>query len=175
MANSWVEIASASAAVLSAIGGALAAFGAMRSASSAHQAQKAMERSEKRAGVRELVVTNNELQIELQRVISRATDLRTAYRSLFGFSGSSNHSSEKLLLTALEEKVASAQKSAESTAELSIDVTAIYDATLDDISKRHAKIDQSLFFVRSVREDIEREHSSIEAQCSEHRQRALQR
>lgn len=175
MADCSVEIASAVAAVISAVGGAFAAVGAMRSASSARHAQEAMERSEKRAALRELVVSGNELQVELQRVVSRATELRTAYRSLFVFSGSSNHSSEKLLLSALEEKVGSAQKSAESVAQLSTDVTVLYDAALDDINKRHAQVEQSLFLVRSVREDIEREHSSTEAQCAAYRDRALQR
>lgn len=170
-----VEIASAIAAVISAVGGAFAAVGAMRSASSARHAQQAMERSEKRAALRELVVSWNELQVELQRVVSRATELRTAYQTFFAFSGSSEHSSEKLLLKEIDEKVRSAQKSAEGVAQVSTDVTALYDAALDDINKHHARVEQSLFLVRSVREDIEREHLSIEARCAVHRDLALRR
>lgn len=175
MADCSVEVASAVAAIVSAIGGALAAVGAMRSASSARYAQEAIERSEKRAALRELVVSSNELEVEIQRAHSRATDLKTSYQTLFIFSGSSQHSNEALLRSALDEKMSSVEKMAGDVKQPSNDVTAFYDAALDDINKRQAQIQQALFSVRAIREDIEREHSSIDAQCAVYRKKVIQR
>lgn len=175
MADCSVEIAAAVAAIVSAFGGAFAAIGAMRSASSARHAQDATERSEKRTALRELVVSGNELKVELQSVVSRATELKISYRTLFAFSGSSHHSSEALLLSTLDEKVSSAQRAVESVAKISTDITTLYDAALDDINKRYTEVQQALFSTHSLREDIEREHSSIEAQCATYREKAIQR
>ena len=175
MSEFSVEITSAVAAIVSAVGGAFADIGAMRSASSARHAQEATERSEKRVALRELVVSENELSVELERVLSRAKELKASYRLLFNFSVSSNNSNEKLVVSAIEEKVLSVQKAAEEVAQHSTDLTTLYDASLDDINKRQAQIQQALFSVRSVREDIDREHSSVEAECAAYRERVLQR
>lgn len=173
MANCSFELLSAGIALASAVGGAFSAFGAMRSAAIARSAQEAAERSEKRVAVRELVVCGSELDIELQRVVARAADLKSSYRSLFAFSGSSNHSSEKLLNEQLEGKVNIAKEIVGDLMAVEFDVNALYDSGFDDINKQFAKTQQALAKVRSIREDIDREFTTTEAQLVTYQEIAI--
>lgn len=82
-----LEVISTSAAVISALGGAVAAFAAFRSAEAARVTQQAVASAEHRAALREIGITAKEVLIEAERISSRGNDLKLAYQSLFIFAG----------------------------------------------------------------------------------------
>lgn len=168
------DTASSIAAVVSAIGGVFAAIAAFRSAASAREANACVARSEQRFAVRELVVTANEVMIELRRAESRASDLKREHRSLAMFCGQMGGPRYAMAEKAVDEKLARAVAAAVDAKEFTRDTTTLYEASIDDINKRLAKMQQSLFEVRSIREDLEREFAPVESQVAVYREKAIQ-
>jgi hypothetical protein len=154
-------VISAIAAVVSAIGGAFAAVAAFRSAASAREAQEAAQASEKRAALRQLTVTANEVLIEARRAESRGAELKLSYRTLSTLGGSSGGSREGLYLAEVERKLAEITTLSERAKPFAFDQEGLLNGPLDEISVRETKIVQALTQVRALREDLEREHASV--------------
>lgn len=167
------DIVSATAAVVSAIGGAFAAWAAFRSAGSARVAQQAAADSERRASLRQIATTASEVLIEAQRVESRGHDLKSAYRSLFVIAGSGGGSRQALYDTAVDEKLKEAQGLADSAKVFSSSPRSLEDAPPDEIDRVQLKLSTALTKVRALREDIEREFTSAEGQSAAFRDKAL--
>lgn len=166
-------VISAVAAVVSAVGGAFAAVAAFRSAASAREAHDAVQISEKRAALRELAVTASEVLIEARRAESRGGELKLSYRTLFTFGGSSGGSRESLHLAEVDKKIAEVTKLSEYAKPFASGPDSLMNGPLDEISNREMKIAQVLTQVRAIREDLEREHTSVEGQCTTYREKAI--
>lgn len=166
-------VISAVAAAMSAIGGAFAAVAAFRSAASAREAREAAETSEKRAALRQLMVTTNEVLVEARRAESRGAELKLAYRTLFTFGGSSGGSREGLYLAEVDKKLAGVTKLSEHAKPFASDQDGLMNGPVDEISSRETKVAQVLTQVRAIREDLEREHASVEGQCTTYRENAI--
>lgn len=166
-------VISAVAAVVSAIGGAFAAVAAFRSAASAREVREAAQTSEKRAALRQLTVTASEVLVEARRAESRAAELKLAYRTLFIFSGSSGSSRERVYLAEVDKKLAEVTKFSESAKPFASGQDSLMNGPVDEISSRETKVAELLTQVRAIREDLEREHASVEGQCAMYRETAI--
>lgn len=173
MTDCSLELISAGIALISAVGGVFAARAAMESASFAKKSQESAEHSEKREAVTKLVVSVSELDVVLQRINSQSDHLKTIYKSLFHFSGSTNHSSEKLSIEALERKVTDAKSLADEFKSVEFDVNTLYASGIDDINIRFARTQQVLVKVRSISQDIEREYLSAESRLKIYQEKAI--
>lgn len=161
------------AAAVSAIGGVFAAVAAFRSAASAREAQEAAQASEKRAAVRQLKVTVNEVLVEARRVESRGAELKLSYRTLFTFGGSSGGPRESSYLAEVERKLAEVTTLSERAKAFASDQEGLLDGPLEEISVRETTMAQILTQVRAIREDLEREYGSVEGQCTTYREKAI--
>jgi hypothetical protein len=169
-----VAVISAIAAAVSAIGGAFAARAAGRSADSARGAYEAAQLSEKRWALRQLTVTGNEVLVECRRVESRCAELKLAYRTLSIFAGVAGGSAEQECLAKVEKNLEKVAKLSECAKPFASDQGSLMNGPLDEIARREAKMAQVLTEVRTLREDLEREHASVEGQCATYRERAIQ-
>ena len=167
-------VISAIAAAVSAVGGAFAAVAAFRSAGSARDAYEAAQVSEKRSALRQLTVTANEILVEGRRAKSRCADLKLAYRALSVFAGASGGSAERQCLAEVEKRIEEVTKLSEYAKPFASDQDSLMNGSLDEIISRETKMAQVLTQVRSIREDVEREHASVEGQCATYREKAIQ-
>ncbi len=129
-------IISAVAAVVSAIGGGFAAVAAFRSAASARDARESAEISEKRAALRQLTVTANEVLVEARRAESRGAELKLAYRALFIFGGSSGGSNEGSYLAEVDKKLAEVTKLSEHARPFASGQDGLMNGPVGEISSR---------------------------------------
>lgn len=166
-------VISAVAAVVSAVGGAFAAVAAFRSAASAREAREAAQTSEKRAALRQLTVTANEVLVEARRAESRGAELKLAYHTLFTFGGSSGGSQEGLCLAEVDKELREVTELSEYAKPFASVQDGLMNGPLDEISSREAKIAQVLTQVGAIREDLERKHASVEGQCTTYREKAI--
>ena len=167
-------VISAIAAVVSAVGGAFAAIAAFRAAGFARDAHEAAQVSEKRGALRQLTITSNEVLVEAKRAESRATDLKLAYRTLAVFSGASGGSRENLYVTEIDKRLVNVASLSEAAKPFSSGQDSLMNGPAEEISRRETKMAQLLTNVRAIREDLEREHASVEAQCATFREKAIQ-
>lgn len=166
-------IASAIASVVSAIGGAFAAVAAYRSAESARQATEAAQAAEKRAALRQLTITAHEIIVEAKRAEARATELKGSYRSLFALSGSSGGSREGLYLAEVDKKLQEAARLLTLAEPFSSVNKELANGPIEEIEARDTTLTQALIQARAIREDFERQHSSVESQCAPYREKAI--
>lgn len=170
-----IAVISTIAAVVSAVGGAFAAVAAFRASGFARDAHQAAQLSEKCAAFRQLTVTANEVLVEARRGQSRGSDLKAAYRTLAVFSGASGGSHETLYVSEVDRKLSDISNLAESASPFSSDQENLINGPVEEINSRETRMAQILTAIRAVREDLEREHASIEAQCATFREKAIQR
>ncbi len=161
-----VEVISVGAAAVSAIGGALAAWAAHRSAVSAQEAQTAAFDAERRAGLRQIGQIASELLLEGRRVESRANETKLAYQTLFAFSGSTGGSRQKLYISQVDEKLKGAEKRIEYAKLFAPEPAKLKTIPLDEIDRVQTNVLATLTEVRALREDFEREYAGVEAQCN---------
>lgn len=166
-------VISAIAAAVSAIGGVFATVAAFRSAASARDAQEAAQASEKRAALRQLTVTANEVLVEARRVESRGAELKLSYRTLFTFAGSSGGSRESSHLAEVERKLAEVTTLSERAKPFPTEQEGLLNGPLEEISVRETAMAQILTQFRAIREDLERERGSVEGQCTTYREKAI--
>jgi len=166
-------IISVVAAVVSAIAAVSSAIAAFRSASSAREAREAAQTSEKRAALRQLTMTASEVLVEARRAESRGAELKLAYRTLFTFGGSSGGSREGLYLADVDKKLLEVAKLTEYAKPFGSGQNGLMNGPLDEINSRETKLAQVLTQVRAIREDLEREHASVEGQCTTYREKAI--
>ena len=173
MAGPSPEFISVVAAVVSAVGGAFAAVAAFRSATSARQAQAAAEKSQKSGTLRQLAIAANEVLVEARRAEARTAELKLRYGELFAFAGTTGSSSEGLYLSEVDKKLAEVAQLSDYATPFTSDLSQLANGPLDEISNRETILAQTLTRVRAIREDLEREQASIEADFAALRERAL--
>jgi len=159
------------AAVVSAIGGAVAAF---RSAGSAQSAQDAAQTSEKRAALRQLSVTASEVLVEAGRASSRGAELKSAYQILFTFANRSGGSHLGMYIDEVDKKLIEVENMSQRAKPFASGQDSLMNGPVDEINSREITMSQVLTMVRARREDLEREHASVEAQNKIYREQAIQ-
>lgn len=164
------DLLSLAAAVASAVGGGFAAWAAFRSAGSARLAQEEAARAERRAALRRVSETAGQVVSEAERIVARGPQVKLSYRSLFTLSGGAGNSRLPLYLDGVDEKVKKAAALAEDAKLFAGEARSLSDATLDDIDRVQVRLSNSVGTARGIREDLEREESSVEAQCAERRE-----
>lgn len=167
------ELLSLAAAVVSAVGGAFSAWAAFRSAGSARLAQEEAARAERRAALRRVSETAGLVVSEVERIKARGPLLQLNYRSLFALSGSAGGSRSNVYIEAVDEKVKKAITLADDASLFAGEAKSLEDATLEEIDRVQVRLSNSLATVRGVREDLEREESSVEAQSAQLREQRL--
>lgn len=166
MNNGVTEIIAVSAAVASALA-------ALFSALAARKSQRSADAAERRASIRQAVLTAREVIVEARRVEARGNEAKLAYQSLAVFSGASGGSRESLYINAIKEKMTNAGKQLEYAKRYSEGAGALQSSSLADIEAIHTDLLSALSEVRSLREDLEREHATVEGQCSAYRENAI--
>ena len=169
-----VTLISVIASGVSAVGGAFAAVAAFRSAGSARDAYEATQVFEKRSALRQLMVTASEVLVEGRRAESRGAELKLAYRTLSIFAGAFGGSAERECLANTDKKLDEVTRLSEYAKPFTCDQAQLMNGPLDEIISRETKMAQVLAQVRAMREDLEREHASVEGQCTTYREKTIQ-
>jgi DNA replicative helicase MCM subunit Mcm2 (Cdc46/Mcm family) len=171
---SFFEIATAIAAVVSAVGGAFAAVAAFRSADSAREAARSAEDSNRRAMLRELSSTAASILVAVLGIKSRATELIVEYKSAEIFSGSTGHSS----LQKLKENTLELQATAESfVADASLfanGATQLAKSPVEEIDRIWVRLSGNLQVLQTIRDELDRKYTAMATQNLQHREIALQ-
>lgn len=160
------ELVSAAAAVVSAIGGTLATLAAFRSAETARVTQKAAAAAEHRAALRQIGTTATEILIELKRITTRGNDLKSGYRVLFTTAGQVGSSRKNLYDASVDEKLMLASQLADYAKLFTAANTKLDSTPPEETDRVHVRLSNILTEVRALREDLERELSSVEAQSA---------
>ncbi|WP_439587668.1 hypothetical protein [Hydrogenophaga sp.] len=166
-----VDVVTAGAAFVSAIGGAIAAWAAFKSARSAQKSQESGDALAQKFALRDVALAAGEVRVESNRVLHRAQQLKLSYRDLFIMSGSAVHSSEQLCMAEIEKKVLRVSALAADAANFSDGADNLKRSTIDDIFRVETRLTSSIKEVRAIREDLDRENDQIDAQCAERRKR----
>lgn len=167
------EVVSAAAAVVSAVGGALAALAAFRSAESARIAQQAAAGAEHRAALRQIGITATEVLIEAERIVSRGNDLKLAYQTLFAFAGRAGSSRQTLYDSAIDEKLQHASKLSDYAKLFTTAAGKLDSAPPEETDRVQVRLSNTLTEIRALREDLERELSGVEGQSATYRDKAI--
>lgn len=173
MADSAVVI-SAIAAVVSAVGGCFAAVAAFRSAGFARTANEAAQLSEKQAALRQMSVTASEVLVEAERANTRGVDLKNAYQTLSAFAGQSGGSRLGLYIDKVDKKLKDTEELSQKARPFISGVEDLINGPLLEMNSREIAMTQALTKIRAIREDLEREHASIEAQNKTYRDKVIQ-
>jgi hypothetical protein len=150
------EIASAVAAVVSALGGTFAVVAAFRSASSANEAARSVEQAERRSLLRDVSNTASKVQLAIVAATSRASELQTEYQTAEAFSGSFENSAV-----------------APDAALFSGGARSLEAAPLEEIDRVLIRLSESLLMVQTVREEFDRKYLAVSSQNLLHRQVVL--
>jgi hypothetical protein len=147
------SVVSAVAAVVSAVGGTFATVAAFRSAGSALKSQEAVEASEKRFALRQLMVTASKVLVEAKRAESRGAALKLSYSTLFTFAGGSGSGLQAHHLVEIDSKLAEIAKLSEYATPFVSGQDVLMNGPLDEISCREIKVAQVLTQVTAIREE----------------------
>ncbi|MDO9143121.1 MAG: hypothetical protein Q7U49_02335 [Rhodoferax sp.] len=171
---SLLEISTAIAAVVSAVGGAFAAVAAFRSADSAREAARSAEDSNRRARLREVSSTAASILVAVLGIKSRASELIIEYKSAEVFSGSGGHSS----LQNLKQNILELQTKAESfladSRLYANGATQLAKSPEEDIDRIWVRLSDNLQVLQTIRDELDRKYTAMAAQNLQHREIALQ-
>lgn len=168
-----VAIISATAAILSAIGGGIACIAAFRSAKHAKGTFDAVELSEKRLLLRQLSVAAHEVSVEVDRIKWIAQGLHMSYKTLFTFAGQFNGSRQKLCEQEIDAKLQEADSLLERAKPFTKFQDALLNGPMEEIALREIAISQALLRAKALKEKLEHEARSVEMQNQSHRERTL--
>lgn len=173
--SSTTEIISTTAAVFALIIAALSALAAFRSADSARSAQRSADEVARRLQLFNVSRTATDALLELQRVLSRAEQALIAYDTLGVFSGSYKNSGNEECKAKVQARVQRARDIAE-YATLFVDSgSKLEQAPSDEIDRVQLKVSASHREITAIREELDRDVASTEAQNAQYRDRALSR
>jgi hypothetical protein len=162
------------ASVVSAVGGLVACVAAFESAKHAKNTFDAAQLSEKRLSLRQLSLIADEVIIEVDRIKWVAVGLKVAYQTLFTFSGGSGTNSRQPIYTqGVDEKIEEAEQLLIKAKPFTTFQTTLLNGPIEEISSREVSIAQCLARAKAIRERLEVEHHSIEAQNQAHRERVF--
>ena len=167
------EVISAAAAVVSAVGGAFAALAAFRSAESARVTQQAATAAEHRAALRQIGTTATEVLIEAERIASRGSDLKIAYRTLFTFAGQSNGSRRNIYDATVDEKLKHASELGDYAKLFTAAAEKLDGTPPEETDRVQVRLSNTLTEIRALREDIERALSGVEGQSAAYRDKVI--
>ena len=165
-----VEILSVTAAVVSAVGGAFAAWAALQSARSASRTQEAADAMELKFALRDVALSSGEVQVEARRAESRAEQLKVSYSTLFALSGSVGNSRQALYVAQIDTKIERIALLIEDAGRFKDEAAALNKSTIEDILRVQTRLAISVKEVLALREELDREHDQIESQCAERRE-----
>ena len=154
---------SAVAALVSAAGGAFAARAAFLSARSARDTQNAADEAERRVSLREVSVLASSVTAESQRITNLAQNLKIGYQTMGAFSGSTGNSGIEQCIALVGQKVAEAAKIAEDASLFGDGAKSLSKCSLEDVDRVHTRQAAAYNRVHALREELEREQSSVEA------------
>ena len=160
------EIASAIAAVVSAVGGSAAAIAAFRSAASAKQAATSAEDGERRATLREVSSAATAISLEVMNLRSRAAELEVEYQSARLFSGSVAHSGIDKLRTSTAELVECVSPLASNAELFAGGAKSLKQATAEEIDRLLIRLSEDLAKVRANRQELDRKYDAVRAENS---------
>jgi hypothetical protein len=167
------EALAATAAILGLVIAALSALAAFRSAASARSAQRWAEEAARNGALFAVARTAAEILVDLRRIKSSAEYSALAHSTLGVFSGSYQNSG----IQQSENKVAKLVEQAEelaTPARLFSDTAAkLSQFPQEEITRVHLNLCASQGQVAALREELERTVASIEAENTQHRERAL--
>lgn len=168
------EIASAIAAVVSAVGGAYAAVAAFRSAAAAQQAAASLAASEKRALLREVSSLAATIQETVLGLSSRGKELLLEYRSAEVFSGSVGNSALLELARSTQTLIEKAESFVPDAQLFSGGAKPLCNAPPDEVERVRVRLSENLGMVRVIREELDRKHSAMAARNLQSRRIALE-
>jgi hypothetical protein len=164
------EVASAIAAVVSAVGGAFAAVAAFRSAATARDATRQAEETERRALLREVSTAAASIQAAVLGVSSRGQELLLEYRSAEVFSGSADHSALRQLRESTENLIEKARSFVEDAQLFSGGAKSLSDAPIEELERVRTRLMETLGLVQVIREELDRKYLDMAARNLQHRQ-----
>ena len=166
---STTDVLALCASIVSALGGGFAAWAAWQSAASAQRAQAAAQRMERRVQLNEVAATAHAVVNEVRRIQARAVEMRQAYRELATLTGNFGGSRMHTFISEVDRREADAIRIAEH-AKLFADGARSLAQTIDeDLDRVQLSLTQASEKARTMREDLDRELSTIRGQCTEQR------
>jgi hypothetical protein len=173
MSQETLALVAAIGGIVSAVGGAFAALAAFRSASSASDALNQAVRLERRALVRQLVVSAHGVISEEARIAALVDELKLQYSTLFTFAGQGDGSRQKFYVDRAEKKKQEANTLQLEAKKLIEEAKSLAGASEEDLTQALSKFDGHLVRVKSIREDLQREIDSVAQQNLMYRDKAL--
>ena len=158
------------ASVVSAIGGAFAARAAYLSAASAREAKEAAEAAETRLSLREISTTAAGVLLEVRRVEALVDQVKLQSRSLAILSGNHGGSRQQLFADAAETKRSRARALAQDSELFANGANSLAAVDANELERVLLRQTTALRDVQGLREDLEREHLSLEKQGAEIRE-----
>ena len=157
----WLSVA---AALVSAVGGVVAALAAFLSARSARETQAAADAAEHRSTRGQIAADASAVLIEAKRVSNLADQIIQAYRGLATLQGALGGPRLALVLNAAEKKREESSALAETSNLFSDGASSLKLATPDELDRVRLQQKAALNAAQALREDLEREQESIERQ-----------
>lgn len=167
------EFVSAVAAVVSAVGGAFAAVAAFRAANSARQSQSSADETERRAVLRQVVLTGKDIELEAKRCVDAAALASRSHKDLAIFAGGLGGSPHQLATDALAEKTKRAQEIEGEGKLFSTWPSTLESAPLGEIDRVLTKLLALLSEAKGMRDDLERGRAEVDRQCDAYRNKVF--
>ena len=158
---------------IAAVAGLYAAAAAKKSAGAAQDALRIADQAQKRGLRAQLVILSGEVLTESELVKSMIETLKIEYSSLFAFSGSTQHSSHRLLKEKLEEKGVLIESITSRASALIDKFKLLSDASDEDITNQSLDLQKNLLDIKRHRVELELELAQVIQQNRDYRQRAL--
>jgi hypothetical protein len=167
-------MASAIAAVVSAVGGTFAVIAAFKSAAAAEKASRFAEGAERRTSLREVSGLAASLQATVLGVTSRGAELTVEYRSAEVFSGSADHPGLRELRESTEALVDKARSFVPDAQLFSGGAKTLANASVEDIERVRTRLTENLQIVQVIRDELDRKYLAMATQNAQHRQALIQ-
>ena len=167
------ELVSALAAVISAVFGGFAAVAAFRSADSARKAHLSADEAERRAVLRQLILTAKDIELEANRCVDVAELAGRSHRGLANFAGGLGGSRHPLAKDALTEKTKRAEVIGSEGKLFATWPSNLETAPLGEIDRVLTKLLALLSEAKAMRDDLERGRADVERQCDAYRNKVI--
>ncbi len=168
-----LSIISAITGAIAAAGGLWAARAAQISAATAEQSVKRAENAERRQLLKTLLADAHGVTAESSRVASLVNEVKSEYRTLAVFTGNTGGSRAKLYVDRADAKLSEVLPMQEQARRLIEEHAALRKASEEDLTEASNKFYGFHIHVRRVREELEREQSSIAAQNQLYRENRI--
>jgi hypothetical protein len=120
-----------------------------------------------------VAVTADAIVLEVKCIESLAAKVKAASGSLAAFSGALRSAKRQAFASTVDEKVRTVTDLVSEARALTSGATLLSNARTDDIHRKRTRLEQSLNRVRAVREELEHELASLEANCAVYREKAI--